>query len=210
MSLADRVKNKRIELGLTQVQAAEIAKISQQSWGSIEDGSTKKPRNIVGIAKALQSDPVWLLEGGTFKTMTDVGTRKIPLISYEQAGALTHNSQILSEMGDFEYVLTDMDCSENAFALKIQGDSMQPEFKAGDVIVVDPDIEPCPGEFVVAKNGEHEATFKKYRPQATPIDGEPVFELVPLNPDYPIIRTDMVPVKIIGTMVEHRIYRRKR
>ncbi|ELI8163500.1 LexA family protein [Yersinia kristensenii] len=210
MSLADRVKARRLELGLSQDQAAELAKIRQQSWGAIEDGSTKKPRNIVGIAKALQCDPAWLMEGGVFKTMADVGTRKIPLISYVQAGALAQNAQILSEMGEFEYVLTDMDWSENTFALKIEGDSMQPEFKAGDVIVVDPEIEPCPGEFVVAKNGEHEATFKKYRPQAVGIDGKPVFELVPLNPDYPTIRSDLVPVTIIGTMVEHRIYRRKR
>jgi DNA-binding XRE family transcriptional regulator len=57
MSLADRVKQKRIELGLTQEQAAEKAGIRQQSWASIEDGKTKKPRNIVGISKALRCDP---------------------------------------------------------------------------------------------------------------------------------------------------------
>jgi SOS-response transcriptional repressor LexA len=210
MSLAERVKNRRIELGLTQAQAAELAKISQQSWGSIEDGKTKKPRNIIGIAKALQSDPLWLLEGGTFKTMADVGTRKIPLISYVQAGALVLNSQITSELGDFEYVLTDMDWSENAFALKIQGDSMQPEFKEGDVVIIDPEIQPHPGEFVVAKNGEHEATFKKYRPLAQTFAAKEAFELVPLNPDYPTIPAVQGEVKIIGTMVEHRIYRRKR
>ncbi|MDU2881518.1 MAG: helix-turn-helix transcriptional regulator, partial [Enterobacter sp.] len=37
MSLADRVKQKRIELGLTQAEAAEMAGIRQQSWQSIED-----------------------------------------------------------------------------------------------------------------------------------------------------------------------------
>ena len=42
MSLAERVKQKRIELGLTQEQAAEKAGIRQQSWASIEDGKTKK------------------------------------------------------------------------------------------------------------------------------------------------------------------------
>jgi DNA-binding XRE family transcriptional regulator len=34
-------KQKRIELGLTQEQAAEKAGIRQQSWASIEDGKTK-------------------------------------------------------------------------------------------------------------------------------------------------------------------------
>jgi DNA-binding XRE family transcriptional regulator len=56
MSLADRVKQK-IEMGLTQTEAAEKAGIRQQSWQSIEDGKTLKPRNIVGIGKALNCDP---------------------------------------------------------------------------------------------------------------------------------------------------------
>jgi SOS-response transcriptional repressor LexA len=36
---------------------------------------------------------------------------------------------------------------------------MEPDFKEGDIIV-DPELEPVPGEFVVAKNGDNEATFK--------------------------------------------------
>ena len=95
--------------------------------------------------------------------------------------------------------------SEVAFALKIKGDSMEPEFKEGDTIIIDPMVAPHPGEFVIAKNGDHEATFKKYRLKA---NGS--FELVPLNPDYPTIDSDIQPVKIIGTMIEHRIHRRKR
>ncbi|WP_243465978.1 S24 family peptidase [Sodalis glossinidius] len=63
---------------------------------------------------------------------------------------------------------------------------------------------------MVAKNGDHEATFKKYRPVSFNARGEQVFELIPLNTDYPILRSDHVPIRVIGTMVEHRIYRCKR
>ncbi|WP_139761995.1 helix-turn-helix domain-containing protein, partial [Salmonella enterica] len=35
MSLAERVKQRRIELGLTQTEAADRAGIRQQSWASI-------------------------------------------------------------------------------------------------------------------------------------------------------------------------------
>ncbi|AXD18430.1 helix-turn-helix domain-containing protein [Salmonella enterica] len=210
MSLAERVKQKRTELNLTQTQAAELAGIKQQSWASIEDGKTLKPRNIVGIAYALKCDPSWLMNGGPFQPVTQVNTRKIPLISYVQAGALASKHPIEAFDGSFEYVMTDMDWSEFTFALKIEGDSMEPDFKAGDVIIVDPEIEPAPGEFVVASNGDHEATFKKYRPTITDIDGNQHFELVPLNNDYPVINCRDRPIKILGTMVEHRIYRRKR
>lgn len=210
MSLADRVKEKRLALGLSQTEAAERAGIRQQSWASIEDGKTLKPRNIVGIATALRCDPAWLMNGGPFMPLAEVNTRKIPLISYIQAGALANKSPIEAFDGTYEYVMTDMDLSQFSFALIIRGDSMEPDFKAGDVVIIDPEVEPAPGEFVVAKNGEEEATFKKYRPTFTDSHGCQQFELVPLNNDYPVINSAIVPLKIIGTMVEHRIYRRKR
>jgi len=150
------------------------------------------------------------MNGGTFLPVSEVNTRKIPLISYVQAGALASKSPIEAFDGSFEYVMTDMDWSEYSFALKIIGDSMEPDFKAGDVIIVDPEIEPTPGEFVVAANGDHEATFKKYRPTVASVNGHQHFELVPLNDDYPILKSIDKDIHIIGTMVEHRIYRRKR
>ena len=86
---------------------------------------------------------------------------------------------------------------------------MLPDFKPGDRIIVDPAVAPQPGDFVVAKNGHDEATFKKYRPRATDAAGNIIFELVPLNEDYPTMRSDTTPMRIIGTMVEYRKYRRK-
>ncbi|WKM71852.1 S24 family peptidase [Klebsiella oxytoca] len=210
MGLAERVKTKRIELGLTQTEAAELAGIRQQSWQSIEDGKTLKPRNIIGIARALRCDADWLMNGGTFKAISEVNSRKVPLISYVQAGALAEKPPIEALDGNFEYILTDSELSEFSFALRIEGDSMEPDFKDSDVIIVDPELEPMPGEFVVAKNGGNEATFKKYRPTYTDMKGRQHFELVPLNDDYPVINSDTQPLTIIGVMVEHRIYRRKR
>jgi hypothetical protein len=46
--------------------------------------------------------------------------------------------------GSFEYILTDNEVSDFTFALRIEGDSMEPDFKAGDVIIVDPEVEPTP------------------------------------------------------------------
>jgi len=132
------------------------------------------------------------------------------LISYVQAGALADKNPIEAFDGSLEYILTDLDLSEHSFALRIEGDSMEPDFKDGDVIIVDPEVEPTPGEFVVAKNGGNQATFKKYRPTYTDLNGCQHFELVPLNDDYPVINSDHQPLVIIGVMVEHRIYRRKR
>lgn len=138
-----------------------------------------------------------------------IGTRRIPLISSVQAGAMTEaiDPYVLGDAA--EWMLTDLDLSSNAFALRIKGDSMLPEFREGDTVIIDPAVQPLPGDYVVAKNGENEATFKKYRPRGMNERGDQVFELVPLNEDYPSMRSDITPIRIIGTMVEHRRYRKR-
>ncbi len=138
-----------------------------------------------------------------------IGSRRIPLISYVQAGLWTDAADPYAVGDAADWLMTDLDISSSAFALEIKGDSMLPEFKPGDRVIIDPDIAPQPGDFVVAKNGDHEATFKKYRPRGVGPDGKEVFELVPLNEDYPTIRSDATAVRIVGTMVEHRKYRRR-
>lgn len=108
-----------------------------------------------------------------------------------------------------EWLLTDLELSPSAFALRIKGDSMLPEFREGDTVIIDPAVTPLPGDYVVAKNDDNEATFKKYRPRGLNEQGQPVFELVPLNEDYPSLRSDRSNLQIIGTMVEHRRYRKR-
>ena len=137
-----------------------------------------------------------------------IGDRKIPLLNYVQAGDFADCGQNFT-MEDVEYLLTDLDLSDRAFALQIKGDSMLPEFKEGDRIIVDCEISPRPGDFVVAKNSDQEATFKKYRLLRIDESGQEIFELTPLNEDYPSMRSDQHRIQIIGTMVEHRKYYRR-
>jgi len=137
-----------------------------------------------------------------------IGSRRIPLLNYVQAGELTEIGASFSGEA-MEYLLTDLRLSDHSFALEIQGDSMSPEFRPGDRIIVDREICPRPGDFVVARNGGFEATFKKYRPRGISPTGGDVFELVPLNDDYPTLYSDRQPLIVIGTMVEHRKYYRR-
>ena len=152
-------------------------------------------------------------KGGKFDTnVTSVpfGLRPIPVISYVQAGLLTDINDPYVAGDGFATEICEDDLGRFAFALEIEGDSMLPEFRPGDRIIIDPDISPSPGDFVVAKNGKQEATFKKYRPRGMNEQMQQVFELVPLNEDYPTMRSDIENLRIIGTMVEHRKkYRRK-
>ncbi len=78
---------------------------------------------------------------------------------------------------------------------------MEPEFIDGDIVIIDPSVSPLPGDFVVAKNNEEEATFKKYRPRGKNDQGIDYFELIPLNEDYAPLRSDLEHLRVIGTMV---------
>ncbi|MBL0572200.1 LexA family protein [Aeromonas hydrophila] len=135
---------------------------------------------------------------------------RIPVITYVQAGVWTETSEIRECDGNMAYITTDLDLGQRAFAIVIRGNSMEPEFTEGDLVLIDPDEPLHPGDFVVAKNGEEEATFKKYRPRGYGEDGQEIFELAPLNDDYPTMRSDRQHIQIIGTMVEHRRRRKKR
>ncbi|WP_080404010.1 LexA family protein [Burkholderia ubonensis] len=164
------------------------------------------------LATALRTTPAELLRDSSFENVEPIplGTRRIPVINSIQAGQLTTVVDAFPPGMALEWIETDVDVSPGTFALVIGGKSMEPEFAEGDKVIIDPEIRPQPGDFVAAKNGEEEATFKKYRLRGLTESGAEIFELVPLNPDFPTIRSDQMELRIIGVMVEHRRYRRRR
>lgn len=214
-TLGDRIRNRRKELKLTQKDLATALKgVSHVAISQWESNTTKpNAENILDLSTVLQCDISWLLRGNGESNVVpaSIGMTKVPLISYVQAGQWTGIDDFRETCGDYEYILTVLDVSDDAFALEIKGDSMTPDFLEGDVVIIDPNEPPHAGEFVAAINGSYEATFKKYRPLGE-IDnfGREHFELIALNPDYPKLSTLKQEIRIIGTMVEHRIYRRKR
>ena len=202
-----------------------ITRVAVSKW---ESGLNQpKGRYLNEIANALGVSVSWLLSGKdsvldeTKKPIDDtehfsnveaasLAGISIPVLSYVQAGNWRENQEYSGIDGGYEYVTADLDDDSRAFAVWIQGTSMTPEFNEGDLIIVDPDVIPLPGDFVVAKNGGEECTFKKYRPRGHKADGSEIFELVPLNEDYPTLRSETCPIQIIGTMIEHRKFRRRK
>jgi len=139
-----------------------------------------------------------------------VNALQIPIISYVQAGAWSPECDARNLDGTVEYILTSEFHSYSTFALRVKGKSMEPEFVEGDIIIVDPEIPPGPGDYVVAKNGSDEATFKKYRARGVNDDGYEIFELVPLNEDYAVRNSAKEKITIIGVVVEHRRMMRRK
>jgi SOS-response transcriptional repressor LexA len=226
MNISDRISAKRRELSLSQVALAQKIGVSGVSVGKWESGLNQpKGRYLNELAAALGVSVDWLLtgkDGGTTAQTNELTTFanvepalipqgfRVPIISYVQAGHWREMCEQASTFdGNVEYVTVSVETGSRAFGLWICGKSMLPLFNEGDLIIVDPDEAPRPGDYVVAKNGSIEATFKKYRPRGIDENGHDVFELVPLNDDFPTLHSDRQHIEIIGVMVEHRIFRKR-
>lgn len=195
---------------------AQTIGVKQQSISSLVNSGASS-RYTVSIAQALNVDANWLATGEgsprqTWETNVSIAKygqsiKYVPVISFVQAGEW--REAIAQEASEYEAVSGIM--SADTFALDIRGTSMYPEFKEGERIIVDPHVQPNPSDYVIAQNGKTEATFKKYRPRGLNEKGEEVFELVPLNPDFPTLYSDREKIVIIGTVIEHiRKFRRSR
>lgn len=144
--------------------------------------------------------------------------KKVPRISFVQAGLHTETGQTREkgwyiENGEYDWV--DENFPDDTVTMKVQGRSMEPQFKEGDIVVVDPTLNPLPGDFVVALRecpftDGIESTIKKYRPTGYNDNGSEVFDLVPLNPDFPTLKSDRDKCKVFGVVIEHRISFRRR
>lgn len=183
-TINERIKHRRKLLGLTQEALAKTVGVSQASIHKLEEGMTKRPRNILELAKALDCTADWLLYGDTDSLTNNVQQGPdvkgfFPLISWVQAGAFTEHA--LVDFDEMERYPCTSACSQNTFVLRVSGNSMEPRFFADDLIFVDPELKhPASGKFVVARlEGTNEATFKQY----VEIDGKSYLKA--LNPDYP-------------------------
>jgi SOS-response transcriptional repressor LexA len=190
----------------------EVSAQTLTNWSS--RGVSKEGR--LNASRIIGCRPLWIETGdGEMVDAPNVNLglklypdrRGYPIISPIQAGHWREIVDSFPRGGADEYIMGSNTYGKHTFALRITGNSMEPEFKEGDIVVIDPDVMPSPGDFVVAKNHEEAATFKKYRPRGI-MDGKEVFELIPLNEDYAVMRSDQQPIHIIGTMMEHTRYRR--
>lgn len=211
MALGDNIRMRRERLGWTTHKLAEEVGIRLkrdffQSNISRYERNDVRPRPDVlrAIAESLGLDPSEL-EYGSLLTMS-VGGHKVPLSDWNNLPTFVNKLPLgPAEMHGF--LLTDGHYSNKVFALKIMDDSMAPRFIAGDAILIDPDVKPCPNDFVVAEQAGT-SCFRQYKDRGQK-NGSTTFELMPANDGYPTLRPEDIAISIIGTMVEHRQYRRR-
>jgi SOS-response transcriptional repressor LexA len=190
----------RRNIGARLARAIEQATSKRRGW--MDEPHVAPEAFSPGTSKTDQGNAV---------VLTPFGDRMVPVLDYVQASEWMASAKPYPIMERTEILWTRLpQLSERAFALVVEGESMIDEFYPGDIVIVDPDVAPRPGDYVVAKTASEDAlTFRKYRPRGMDRAGKPVVELAPLKDDYPATVIDSTsPGLIIGTMVEHRKYRR--
>jgi SOS-response transcriptional repressor LexA len=217
-TLGQRLERARERAAMKQRDVAEHFGISSQAISQWEADRTRPDsQRLAALARLFAVRLDWLLAGeGPMADGTEgAGSPResgtpVPVIDRVQAGDWTEVHDPYAAGGGEDYLLTDLPVSPNTFALVVEGTSMAPDFQPGDKVIIDPALAPRPGDLVVAKRDkDQEATFKKYRLRGKDERGRDVIELAPLNPDWPALLIDADnPGHIIGTMIEHRRYRR--
>lgn len=201
MKLIDDIRRDNLaqlakECGSVQSLAAVLerdpSQVSQWLNGST-NSATGKPRGMRQetarrIEQALRKPTGWLdLDHNRQFSELDSNTEpgpdvrgRVPLISWIQAGDWCEAVNSFAP-GDAEMWLP---CPKtfgaNAFALRVRGISMEPRYQSGDIIFVDPDVQPEHGKNIVVRlDDETEATFKQLV-----VEGSQKY-LKALNPDFP-------------------------
>lgn len=218
MSLGDRLTRAREHADMKQRDVADYFGISSQAVSQWEADRTRPDSHrLAKLARLFDVRLEWLLDETGPMDAEEARpaahvrhTTRVPVIDRVQAGDWTEVEDPFVPGSADEFLQTDLRVSSSTFALVIEGRSMEPEFQPGDKVIIDPLVRPRPGDFVVAKrDNDQEATFKKYRLRSQDEQGRDVIELKPLNSDWPTLMIDQDnPGHIVGTMVEHRRYRR--
>ena len=108
-------------------------------------------------------------------------TQAVPLIGFAEAGARGYFDDGGFPVGKgWDEIAFPSVNDEHAYALEISGNSMEPAFRKGDVIVVSPAAPTRRGDRVVVKTKEGEVMVKQLARKTAK-----TIELHSLNPDHP-------------------------
>jgi SOS-response transcriptional repressor LexA len=218
MKLSDRLKQARAHAKLSQKQLAEQSGMTQQMISKLERGEAYETSGLIKLAQAMGVRPEWLdseqgemliskdiLETNDKRSPYHLETQKIPagkylpVISWVQAGTWCDAVDVMSPADAEEWYPCPVPHSDRAYALKVRGISMEPDFREGELIFVDPDAPFQHRSYVIAKRTDEDyATFKQLI-----IEG-PDRYLKALNPTWPepLIKINEG-IHICGTVIFH-------
>lgn len=193
------IKKKRMELNLTLEQVGDMVGVGKSTVRKWETGDIEnmKRDKIVKLAEALRVSPAYIMgmEEET-KPVNTIEVSSIPVLSKVSAGM-----PIYAEENIVDYIYlpaTEVRPGKDVFGLIVSGDSMNKEFKEGDIVIIEKDSIVENGEIGVVLINGYNATLKqiKYVNDSIvlfPLSDNPVHD--------PQIYDDKDEVTIIGKVI---------
>lgn len=197
-------------LGITWQKLGELAAVKPHTMRKIANGYQKASdhlmRSIQIAAKAeegrLDLAPKKIKKYGDGNIKDEiVRLRKIPVVSWAAAGKANDYEDLANQIE--ETVECDIR-DPNAFALIVEGDSMEKEIMAGDRIIFSPGSEPRNNDVVVVRLKDGGVMVKRYRSK-----GPDKFQLESNKEEYPMLEVLRSATRYIYPAIEiHRRLRR--
>ena len=143
--------------------------------------STESLAKIIEATGASLDEFTGLVEGRANTGAATAQRSAVPLLGFAQAGAGGFFDDAGFPAGQgWDLVELPARATETSYALKVQGDSMLPLYRNGDVLIVEPGAITRKGDRVVVKTTSGEVMAKVLERQTVKS-----IALVSLNPDHP-------------------------
>lgn len=196
----NRIKELRLSKAIKQVDFAKMLGVSQATVSGWESEKYQPDRDtLIKMASYFDVSVDYLIGNSPVKKEKKKGVQ-IPVLGEVRAG---YPMEAVENIIDYEEIDEDMAHRGEFFALRIKGDSMEPRFVEGDVVIVRKQQTADSGDIVVALVNGDSATIKKLKRHQNGIT------LVPSNSAYePMYYSNEeimeMPVNILGKVVELR------
>jgi phage repressor protein C with HTH and peptisase S24 domain len=144
------------------------------------DGKPRWP-STESLARALEAADASLEEFGALAAGRRSGAgRSIPIVGMARAGAHGFFDESGFPVGADETVRFPNLGEDRVYALEVSGDSMEPLYRNGDVVIVQPGADVRRGDRIVVRTIDGEVMAKELGRRS-----DEVIELVSVNPIYP-------------------------
>lgn len=205
MTIGEKIKSQRKALGLTQTELGAklgVQKNAVSKWecGRVDDIPSSK---IKAMAQLFGVQPSFLIDDAIDSLPSPTITEDTVTFPVITSVAAHYDSVSIDESSTGEKIEVPRAYlkgrkAEDFCAMRVRGDSMYPDFRNGDIVLVlKQSTMNHSGEIGVISYGDDEMTIKRINY----VDGEDWLELVPLNNLYPPRRIEGVDLEschIIG------------
>lgn len=171
---------------LTVPDLSRLSGVPESSIYKYLKGRTDAPRGDIleRLARALQRTAVELRYGIEPDPLPQL--KRIPLLSMNELGTVENMRGVLTNWQGPTVYVPAFPSSEFTFSAEVKDASCIPKIEPGDLIVVDIDAEPEPGDFVVAYVAAlSKSVCRRFR--AMDHSSKMSFQLMATNGDYPTI-----------------------